>query len=137
MGRTVRGVPQLSIPVQLPHWALFAAQRAASGSGTQAHVLGAVAPHWPPFAHNPQSTVRSVPQLSGDVSEPHWAPALRQSSASGSGLHPHTLGVTAPHWSPAGQLPQLTVRWVPQLSAAVSEPQVALAALHSWASVSG
>lgn len=42
---TVRAAPQLSVPVNDPHWALLREQNVWLVSGAQLHWLGTVAPH--------------------------------------------------------------------------------------------
>jgi hypothetical protein len=130
---TVRLAPQLSVPVTPPQLLPTREQNAASVSGVHvetpqtlavpppAHVLGAVqVPH--------EVTVRPLPQLSFAVTVPQFLPTRVQNAASVSAVHggtPQTLAVTAPQvWPAMVQVPQeVTVREVPQLSAAVTLPQ--------------
>jgi hypothetical protein len=133
-----REAPQLSVAVSVPQLAPCAEQSVASLSGVQPHWLGIPAP--PQLApipeQPPQEIVRVVPQLSAAVTDPQVAPCAAQSSAFVSGVHPHAFGLPPPpHVTPVPeQLPQETVRVAPQLSVAVSEPQVALCAVQSAAS---
>jgi hypothetical protein len=85
-----------------------------------AHVLGAVqVPH--------EVTERELPQLSFAVTLPQFLPTRVQNAASVSAVHggiPQTLAVTAPQVCGEVQVPhEVTVRLVPQLSAAVTLPQ--------------
>ena len=70
-------------------------------------------------------TVRTVPQLSVRTREPHSALAATQSCALVRAGHPHTFASpVAPQLTPVPvHVPHVTVFVVPQLSAAVYEPQ--------------
>jgi len=85
-------------------------------------------------------TVRDVPQLSFAVTEPQFLPRRVQNAAVVSGVQPHTLGtegVAPPQlWPVSVQVPQLTVRLEPQLSVAVTVPQVSPRRAQNCASVS-
>jgi hypothetical protein len=129
----VRVVPQLSAAVTPPQFLPTREQNAASVSGVHvetpqtlavpppAHVLGAVqVPH--------EVTERELPQLSFAVTVPQFLASRVQNAASVSAVHggtPQTLAVTAPQvWPGVVQVPhEVTVRLVPQLSAAVTFPQ--------------
>jgi hypothetical protein len=109
-------------------------------------------PHWfgvpPPPQEAPvavqaapqERTEREVPQLSVAVKEPQLALLAAQSAASLSGVQPHWLAAPAPPQDtpvPLHEPQEATLRWVPQLSAAVSEPQLALLAAQKLAVLSG
>jgi hypothetical protein len=79
--------------------------------------------------HVPQeATVRVAPQMSVPVTEPQLAPSRVQKAVLSSLVQPHTLGVDPPHVlgavHPAPKLQSATVRLVPQLSGAVTLPQL-------------
>jgi alpha-beta hydrolase superfamily lysophospholipase len=136
----VRDVPQLSIAVSGPQAAPVRAQSSADVSGVQPHTFGVAPPPQVSGAvQSPQlATVRGTRQLSAPVSVPHVAPARAQNAASLSGTHaPHTFGTDEPQVSGGAQVPQSTVRGVPQPSSAVSGPQSRASRAHSAASVSG
>src|SRR4051812_12417282 len=69
-------------------------------------------------------TVRDVPQLSAAVTLPQFLPSREQNVVSVSGVHdaPHTLAVPLPAqvWGEVHVPHEVTVRDVPQLSAAVT-----------------
>jgi hypothetical protein len=68
--------------------------------------------------------VRDAPQLSLAVTLPQFFPCRVQNAALVSATQPHTLAVTAPHVCGEVHVPHdVTVRLVPQLSAAVRLPQ--------------
>jgi len=70
-------------------------------------------------------TVRDVPQLSFAVTDPQFLPSSEQNALLLSAVQvPQTLATPPPPqvWG-AVQVPQLTVRDVPQLSFAVADPQ--------------
>jgi hypothetical protein len=143
---TDRAVLQLSVPVTVPQFLPSLVQNAVSVSAVHAawpqtfavppppHVAGAV--------HDPQeTTVRLAPQLSGAVRPPQFFKSRPQNAASDSGAQPQRFAPPPPQVTPVPeQVPQLaTVRPVPQLSAAVTEPQffprreqnvVSLSAVH-------
>jgi hypothetical protein len=70
-------------------------------------------------------TVRLVPQLSAAVTLPQFLPSREQNAASPSYVQPHTFAVPPPaHVCGDAHVPHgVTVRLVPQLSAAVTLPQ--------------
>jgi hypothetical protein len=96
-------------------------------------------PHACGEGHAPQeSTVRFAPQLSFAVTEPQFLPSRVQNARSVSDVQTHTLAVTKPQVHGAVQLPhELTVRLVPQLSTAVTPPQVVPSREQNAGSVSG
>lgn len=70
--------------------------------------------------------VRLVPQLSAAVTASQFLPRRAQNEAPDSGAQPHTFGLPPPpHDSGAAHTPQSVVRERPQLSAAVTLPQLA------------
>jgi hypothetical protein len=70
------------------------------------------------------ATVRDVPQLSAAVTLPQFFPTRVQNAASVSPTQPQTLADAAPHTCGDVHVPHdVTVRDVPQLSAAVTAPQ--------------
>jgi hypothetical protein len=88
---TLRGAPQLSLPLSAPHWAPAFVQNVGSLSGVQ--------PHWfavPPPPHDSpvpehvphEATLRGDPQLSVPLIAPQLAPAFAQNVASLSGMQP-------------------------------------------------
>jgi hypothetical protein len=84
-----------------------------------------LAPHVAGAVHVPHdATVREPPQLSAAVTDPQFLPSLVQNAVSISAVHPQRLAVP-PVPQPLGveHVPQVTVRAVPQLSAAVTDPQ--------------
>lgn len=78
-----------------------------------------------------------VPQTSVPLTVPHSAPRLLQNSACGRGTQPHWLAVFDPQTSNPEQVPQFTVRALPQLSVPEYSPQVSPSRSHSCWSVSG
>jgi hypothetical protein len=139
---TDRELPQLSAAVMYPHVWPTRTQKAASLSGEQrtqnAASLSFVQPHtfgtpefpppqvWPaPAQVVPQLTVRFAPQLSVLVRLPQFFPSRVHMVASVSGVQ-QLLGCEAVGGSQTCaplQTPQLLVRSLPQLSAAVTVPQ--------------
>ena len=124
---TVRDMPQASIAVSGPQDVLNLAQNAVSCSAAQAQTF-AVPP--PPQVAGcvqlPQLTVRELPHASFAVSVPQFAVSRVHSAASVSLLQPQEFARPAPpQVAGAAHAPQLTVRWVPQRSVAVSVPQLA------------
>jgi hypothetical protein len=89
--------------------------------------------------HVPQlATVLAFPQLSAPARAPQVWPSRAQKLGSLSATHPHWFGVLAPHVSGMAHMPQLaTVRTVPQLSGAVTGPQLFPRRTQKAASVSG
>ena len=94
------------------------------------HAAPPTQPHVPlvhafPFEHDPQETfARDAPQLSTPACTPHVSPRREQNAESLSGMQPHTFGVIAPHdWLAGHDVPQFTVRLVPQLSMFENELQ--------------
>jgi len=78
-----------------------------------------------------------APQLSARVTEPQVVPSRAQNAALVSAVQPQTLAVPPPpHVWGAVQVPQLTVRMAPQLSARVTEPQVVPSRVQNAALVS-
>ncbi len=141
----VRVIPQLSVPVNVPHSALFRLQKVLVVSGVQPQVLGTLGdppPHVSGLVHVPQlMLVRVTPQLSVPVKVPHSALFRLQKVGLVSGVQPQvlgTLGVPPPHVSGLVQVPQLTlVRVTPQLSVPVNVPHSALFRLQKVVVVSG
>jgi hypothetical protein len=85
--------------------------------------------------HVPQETVRFVPQLSGAVTLPQFLLRRVQNAGSDSGTHSHRL--EAVHVLGNVHVPQdATVRLTPQLSGAVTLPQVAPSREQNAVSVS-
>jgi hypothetical protein len=118
---TVRVAPQLSAPVTLPQFFPSREQKAALVSGLQAQTLATPPPpHVCGLVQVPQlDTVRVAPQLSVPVTVPQLFPSREQKVPFVSGEQPQTLGEPPPpHVLGRVQLPQLTVRAVPQLSVA-------------------
>lgn len=130
-----RCAPQASKTSTRPQVAAATAQSSPSVWASQMHTLPA--PQVAGSAQPPHSAiVRSTPQRSVTVIEPHSASAAAQSSASLSAAQTHWLA--SEQASPSPQPPQdSTVRWLPQVSVTVMEPQTAPTAAQSWASVSG
>jgi hypothetical protein len=84
------------------------------------------APHVSPtVVQEPQLVMaRSWPQLSRSARLPQAYPARAQRAASVSGVQPQTFAVPPPpHVCRSVHVPQVAVRVVPQLSAAVRAPQ--------------
>lgn len=76
--------------------------------------------------HAPQLSVRLAPQLSAAVTESQFLPRRAQNATAVSGAQPQTPGLPPPPQdSGAVQVPQSAVRERPQLSAAVTGPQLA------------
>jgi hypothetical protein len=128
----VRWVPQLSAACSEPQSLTSREQSVASDSGAQVPVPHTFAVPPPPQdlvpVHVPQlATVRWVPQLSEACGEPQFLPSREQSIASASGVQvpaPHTFAVPPPlQTCVPEQVPHSTVRVLPQLSEARSEPQ--------------
>jgi hypothetical protein len=135
---TVRGLPQLSVLVTAPQVLLRRVQNAVSVSATQftgPHTLPALQTSG--AVHDPQeATVRLVPQLSAAVTLPQFLPSRLQNAVFVSGEHAHAFvalhvagGVHVPH--------SATVRDAPQLSFAVTLPQVLPSRVQKAASLSG
>jgi len=130
---TVREVPQLSLAVTEPQFLPRREQKALLLSAVQEPPPQTFAV--PPPAQVcgeeqvPQLlTVREVPQLSLAVTEPQFLPRREQNAVLLSAVHvvpPQTFAVPPPaQVCGEVQVPQeLTVREVPQLSLAVTEPQ--------------
>jgi hypothetical protein len=137
---TERAAPQLSVPATAPQFFPRRVQKPESVSGVQpqtfavpppAQVWGAVqAPH--------DVTVREAPQLSVVVRVPQFFVNSVHSAESETGVHPQTLVAPAPaHVRGAVQVPHdVTVRCVPQLSAAVTDPQFFASRVQNAGSVS-
>src|SRR5258708_2030452 len=137
----MRAAPQLSVAVSAPHRAFALAQNATSPSYVQPHWFAPAPPPpqvWPVPTHAPhEGTVLIAPQLSGPDSTPHRAPAFAQNVAFDSGAQPQRLPASAPQLCPPPvQVPQPTVRCVPQLSWAETDPQSAPALAQSATSPS-
>jgi hypothetical protein len=101
-------------------------QKAAFVSAMQPHTLTVPPPPQVCGAVQvPQlATVRAVPQLSVPATCPQFLPARVQKAAFVSAAQPHTFTVPPPpQVCGAVQVPQLTVRIVPQLSAPATCPQ--------------
>ena len=83
----------------------------------------------PQAGHAPQLALRCCPQLSVPLAVPQLTPRFEQNAASPSYAQPHALGVPPPpQVSGLMHEPQLMVRDVPQLSVALTFPQLAFAA---------
>jgi hypothetical protein len=125
---TVRGCPHESVPVAAPQVRPRRLQNAASVSGTQ-QVF--VRPSHTPSVQTPHElTVRKAPQRSIVEKAPHARLLAWQSSSSRSGVQ-HVRGDVAEHINGAVQVPQVTVRGVPQTSTVVVTPQVAPSCVQS------
>ena len=135
----LRANPQLSVPTTVPQVAPWAAQKAAVVCGVQPQTFAFPLPPqvWGEV-HAPQLAVRTRPQLSLPVTEPQLAPDLAQNAASGSEIQPQTFAVPPPAHV-CGELhpPHDVVRGRPQLSVAVTVPQVAPWAAQKAAVVCG
>lgn len=136
---TVRVVPQLSVTVIEPQFFPAVEQSCGSVWGVQ-QLLGdgALAPSqtWPVPQVPQLVTVRLAPQLSVAITEPHVLPSRVQNAELLSATQPHTP--LPPQVCGAVQVPQLViVRVVPQLSAAVTEPQFLTRREHICVSLSG
>lgn len=82
-------------------------------------------PHVAGSVQLPHIVVRISPQVSGAVTEPHCAPTRMQNAMSVSPGQPQTLvDPPPPHVAGIVHVPHETVRDTPQLSAAVTEPQL-------------
>jgi hypothetical protein len=120
---TARRTPHESVIDCEPHTKPLFEHSCASDSAMHWHTLPE---QTPPLAQPPQLV--ELPQAL--VIVPHWL--MRQRGVG----HTHVL-VDVLQLSPAPQLPQLAVRDVPQLSAAVLLPHVAPVRAQNAASVSG
>ena len=124
---TVLDMLQLSMAATLPQFLPNLEQKVLSDSGVQAvpQTLVAVAPHVCPAGQVPQVAVLAMLQLSTAVALPQFLPNLEQKVLSDSGMQavPQMLAVLAPHVWPAGQVPQVVVLAMLQLSTAVTLPQ--------------
>jgi hypothetical protein len=118
----------LSVPRTLPQSFPRRVQNAVSVSAVQPHTLAETAPHVCGEVHVPHdATDRVTPQLSWAVTPPQFFPSRVQNVASASPVQPHTFAAPPPpHVTPVPeQVPhEGTVRFVPQLSAAVTLPQL-------------
>ncbi len=117
----LRVVPQLSAAVTEPQFFPSRVQNVVSVSGVQTQTFDALQLSVPEQV--PQDTlVRLAPQLSVPLTEPQSFPRREQNVVSLSGEHTQTfvpLHVSVPVQEPQGT----PLRVVPQLSAAVTEPQ--------------
>jgi hypothetical protein len=95
---TVRDVPQLSAPVQLPQALPSRAQKAGSVSAVQPHTFVVPPPpHVTPVPEQvPQFVVRDTPQLSVAVKLPQFLPRRVQNVVSLSAVQPHTFAAPPP-----------------------------------------
>lgn len=126
---TVRDVLQLSTevidPQTLPASACRA-QKTASLSGSHSQVFELLQTVPPTHAAVPQSTVRDTLQLSTAVIDPQTFPpsACRaQKTSAFSGVHSQTFALLQAAPPTHASVPQSTILDVPQLSAAVIDPQ--------------
>jgi hypothetical protein len=141
----VRLAPQLSFAVTLPQFLPTRAQNVGFVSATQFGPQTLATPPPPQvigIAQVPQFVaMRVAPQLSVPVKLPQLLPSRMQNAISDSGVHmtPHTFTVPPPpHVCGAMQVPQLdAVRIAPQLSGAVTIPQVLLSRAQNVGSDSG
>lgn len=121
---TVRAVPQLSGAETEPQFFPRRVQKAELFSATQMHWPLASQVSAGGVVHEPHEvTVRIAPQLSLAVNGPHARESREQKVPSDSGMHAQTF--EAEQVCGIVQVPQLvTVRMTPQLSLAVTWPQV-------------
>lgn len=133
----VRATPHASVPLTWPQFFWSREQNAASVSAQPHRFAMPAPPQLAGIVQLPHVVVRISPHVSAAVTGPHWAPTRMQNATSVSPAQPQTLTVPPPpHVAGIVHVPHETVRDTPQLSAAVTEPQLFPSRVQNAVSVS-